>query len=248
MTTTELSAAVGAGVANLLSVVGDNKYWLGHHLSQWAVGTPGLESAVACAAISQGHLGQSRALLPIADELAGEGVSLGEPESRERRYNVTALDEEFDTWAQAVATLYLVDPALDTVLRSLGGVAEELDRRVQRVLDEARFNFDFARGRLLELTEDYATGRDQVAPHLPGVLTEVLAWFGPDGEPGVQALADAGVLVTDNQGMRQRYLDTVAPLLHELGYDVGVAGGPGAWTYPELPWESWNSLQRRLET
>jgi 1,2-phenylacetyl-CoA epoxidase catalytic subunit len=62
-------AAVDDGIANLLGVVADNKYHLGRWLSQWAVGAPGLESAVAAAGIAQGHLGQARALYPLVDEL-----------------------------------------------------------------------------------------------------------------------------------------------------------------------------------
>ena len=247
MSATDLAPAVSAGLANLLLVVGDNKYFLGRWLSQWAVGAPGLENAVAAAAIAQGHLGQARALLPLADELAGPDVQLFGPDQRERRYALAALDEPFATWSQAVATLYLVDPALDVVLRSLSTDQEELARRVARVLEEARFHADFARGRLEELTTRWDGGRVQLAPHLGAVLPEALCWFGPPGEAGVEALHAAGVLRAGNEAMRQRYLDAVGPTLLELGYDVGVAGAPAQWTYGELPWNRWNRLQRRLE-
>jgi 1,2-phenylacetyl-CoA epoxidase catalytic subunit len=246
-TTAAIARDVAGGLANLLGVVGDNKYWLGKHLSEWSVGAPGLESAVATAAIAQGHLGQSRAIFPVADELAGEAVDLGYPDQRERRYNLAVLDDPFATWAQAVATLYLVDPALDIVLRALEATTDELARRIARILDEARFNADFARGRVIELTERFEHGRAQIAACLPAILPEVLCWFGPPGEPGVEALRTAGVLTLDNEGMRARYLDFVMPLLDELGYDVGVSGQPGSWIYEELPWQRWNSLQRRLK-
>jgi ring-1,2-phenylacetyl-CoA epoxidase subunit PaaC len=38
-----------AALVNLLVVLADNKYWLGRHLSEWAVGAPSLEVAVASA-------------------------------------------------------------------------------------------------------------------------------------------------------------------------------------------------------
>ncbi|WP_370324231.1 Phenylacetic acid catabolic protein [Euzebya sp.] len=245
--TTQLSPDLSAGLANLLGVVGDNKYSLGMHLSSWSVGTPGLESAVACAAIAQAHLGQSRAVFPLANDLAGEGVELGPPDERERQYRMSCLDEPFDTWGQAVATLYLVDPALDIVLRALSGLSDELARRVARILDESHFNADFARGRVVELTTRWPAGRDQLQAHLPRIVTEVLCWFGPTGEPGVEALRDAGILTLDNDGMRSAWLDAVMPLLVEHGYDVGVTGEPGAWQMPDLPWDAWNGLQRRVE-
>lgn len=240
-------AAVDDGIANLLGVVADNKYHLGRWLSQWAVGAPGLESAVAAAGIAQGHLGQARALYPLVDELIDGGFARPD-EGRTRRYNMAALDDPFETWGQAVATMFLVDPALDVVLRALHPPSEDQARRLDRVLDESRFNTEFARGRLVELTRRWEHGRSHVTGPLAAVLPEVLCWFGPDGEEGVRILREAGVLSADNAGMRRAYLEIVGPVLDELGYDVGVSGRSGDWTFEELPWEEWNPLQRRLET
>lgn len=240
-------AAVADGVANLLGVVADNKYYLGRWLSQWAVGAPGLESAVAAAGIAQGHLGQARTLYPLVDELIDGGFPSPD-EGRTRRYNMAALDEPFATWGQTVATMFLVDPALDVVLRAVDPAGDELRRRLARVLDESRFNAEFARGRLVELTRRWEHGRSHLFGPLTTVMPEVLCWFGPDDEEGVATLCAAGVLRSDGPAMRAAYLDIVAPVLVELDYDVGVAGTPGDWTYEELPWEHWNPLQRRLET
>ena len=239
--------AVTAGVANLLGVVADNKYYLGRWLSQWAVGAPGLESAVAAAGIAQGHLGQARTLYPLVDEVL-EGGFTSPDEGRTRRYNMTALDEPFVTWGQTVATMYLVDPALDVVLRAVDPPGDELRRRLGRVLEESRFNVEFARGRLTELTRRWEHGRSHLVGPLKAVLPEALCWFGPPDEAGVAALCAAGVLRSDGRQMRSDYLDAVAPALLANGYDVGVSGAPGDWTYEELPWDRWNPLQRRLET
>jgi ring-1,2-phenylacetyl-CoA epoxidase subunit PaaC len=248
-TTSGLTAEVAAGLANLIGVVGDNKYYLGRWLSEWAVGAPGLENAVAAAAIAQGHLGQARTLFPFIDELAGGDVSIGSPDTgRTRRYCLSVLDEPFETWARAVAVLYLVGPALDVLLRSVRPPQAELARRLDRTLDEARFHHDFATGRLDELTTRWEHGRAQLEPHLGTTLVEVLCWFGPADEPGVEALHAAGVLTLRNEPLRQRFLDVVAPKLRAHGYALGVDGAPGRWTYEELPWERWNPLQRRLET
>lgn len=243
-----LDVRTADGLANLLLVVADNKHWLGYRLSQWSVGAPGLEAAVSTAAIAQGHFGQARALFPFVSEYLTSGRELEGPEVRKRRYAISALDEDFATWAQAVATLYLVDPALDVVLRSLAETQDELARRIGRVLEESRFYSDFATGRLTDLTRHWTHGKAQVTPHIPPVLTEMLCWFGPPGEEGVETLVAHGVLTLDNEGMRQAYLDEVAPTLLELGYDIPVSGDPGSWTIgEELPWDRWNGLQRRLE-
>jgi 1,2-phenylacetyl-CoA epoxidase catalytic subunit len=239
-------AAVDDGIANLLGVVADNKYRLGRWLSQWAVGAPGLETAVAVAGIAQGHLGQARALYPLVDELIDGGFARPD-DGRTRRYNMFILDEPFATWAQAVATMFLVAPALDVVLRALHPPSEDQGRRLDRVLDESRFNSEFARGRLVELTRRWEHGRSHLTGPLAAVLPEVLCWFGPDDEEGVRILQEAGVLSADNAGMRSAYLDIVGPVLEELDYDH-VSGRSGDWTFEELSWEDWNPLQRRLET
>lgn len=242
--------AVAQGLVNLLVVIGDNKYYLGRHLSKWSVGAPGLEAAVACAAISQGHLGQARALFPFVDELAGEYTLIGTPDTgRARRYNLSCLDDEFETWPQAVATLFLVDPALDLILRALNETQEELERRIGRVLEESRFHADFARGRLAHLLTTYPLARDELAGHLRDVALEVLAWFGPPGEEGVETMKHAGVLSIGNDEMRAAWLDVVGPPLvsHGLADAVGIAGEPGAWSHPDIPWDRFNTLQRRFD-
>lgn len=242
-----LEVAVNDGIANLLGVVADNKYHLGRWLSQWAVGAPGLESAVAAAGIAQGHLGQARTLYPLVDDLLDGGFT-PPGEGRTRQYNMAAVDEPFATWGQAVATMYLVDPALDVVLRAIDPPGEDLGRRLDRVLDESRYHAEFARGRLIELTTRWEHGRSHLVGPLRVVLPEVLCWFGPPDEQGVATLCEAGVLRSDGVRMRAAYLDAVAPTLVDHYYDAGVAGEPGAWTHEELPWTRWNPLQRRLET
>ncbi len=239
--------AVTQGLANLLAVIGDNKYYLGRHLSEWSVGAPGLEAAVATAAVSQGHLGQARALFPFVDDLAGDEV--GTPDTgRDARYNLACLDEPFDTWTVAVATLFLVDPALDLVLRSLRDTNEELQRRIGRVLDESRFHADFARGRVAHLLTTYPDSRDDLVERLRPVLAEVLAWFGPPGEAGVEAMVDAGMLAVDNDGMRAGWLDLVGPVLvaHRLAEPLGVVGEPGSWQHPGVDWDRFDGLHRRV--
>jgi ring-1,2-phenylacetyl-CoA epoxidase subunit PaaC len=245
--TSESQHAVNAGIANLLGVVADNKYFLGRWLSQWAVGAPGLESAIAAAGIAQGHMGQARALYPLVDGMLERGFPSPD-EGRTRRYNMAALDEPFASWGQTVATMYLIDPALDVVLRALDPPGDELRRRLGRVLEESRFNFEFARGRLDELTHRWEHGRSHVQGPLASVLVEVLCWFGPPDERGVTTLCAAGALGADGRQMRTAYLDTVAPRLLADQYEVGITGEQGDWTYEELPWDRWNPLQRRLET
>jgi ring-1,2-phenylacetyl-CoA epoxidase subunit PaaC len=235
-----------AAVVNLLVVLADNKYWLGRHLSEWAVGAPSLEVGVACAAIAQGELGQARVLYPLLGELPFPGPV--DPTERERSYHVSALDAPFPTWSHAVAALLLVDGATTTMLEALaGGRYEALARRVPRMLEEEEFHWDFADGRVRELVR-LPGGLGHLQARVDESLEEMLCWFGPPGEHGVETLQGEELLKSGNQELRHAYLDRVGPLLEEVGVELrlGQDQTTGRWEDRHLPWERWNRLQRRL--
>jgi ring-1,2-phenylacetyl-CoA epoxidase subunit PaaA/ring-1,2-phenylacetyl-CoA epoxidase subunit PaaC len=226
-------------VVNLLLVLGDNKYWLGRHLSEWAVGSPSLEVGVACAAVAQGELGQARVLYPLLDELGFDGPV--DPAQRARAYRVSLLDRPFPTWPHAVAGLLLVDTAVTVMLEALaGGGYPALARRVPRMLEEEAFHRDFAEGRVAELAT-LPGGSRQLQARVDASLPELLCWFGRAGEPGVEAMRGQGVLDHDNRELRRRYLERVGPVLDAAGIVRGRLDDE------DLPWERWNPLQRRLE-
>jgi ring-1,2-phenylacetyl-CoA epoxidase subunit PaaC len=230
-----------AALVNLLVVLADNKYWLGRHLSEWAVGAPSLEVAVASAAIAQGELGQARVLYPLLEELPFPGPV--DPTERERAYQVSLLDRPFPTWPHAVSALLLVDGALTIMLEAMvGGPYEALARRVPRMLEEEAFHWDFADGRVRELAR-LPGGLPQLQARVDESLEELLCWFGPPGEQGVETLRGQGLLGRSNTELRQVYLDRVGALLEE----VGVRLRPEQSEDARLPWERWNRLQRRLD-
>jgi 1,2-phenylacetyl-CoA epoxidase catalytic subunit len=235
-----------AAVVNLLVVLADNKYWLGRHLSEWAVGAPSLEVGVACAAIAQGELGQARVLYPLLEELPFPRPV--DPLGRGRAYNVSMLDAPFATWSHAVAALLLVDTATTTMLEAMaGGRYEALARRVPRMLEEEEFHWDFADGRVRELVR-LPGGLGHLQARVDESLEEMLCWFGPPGEHGVETLRDEGLLKSGNQELRHAYLDRAGRLLEEVGVDLrlGRDQTSGRWEDRHLPWERWNRLQRRL--
>lgn len=237
-----------AGLANLLVVLADNKYYLGRHLSEWSVGAPVLESAVAAAAIAQQHMGQARILYPLLEDLDAPFAG-GPPEGtgRGRVYRVTFLDHPFPTWPHAVAALGIIDPALNVLLRSLEATRHEgLARRLARMLEEERVQTQFSHGRIRELVR-FPDGRRLLQDLVDRLLPEMLCWFGPPGEEGVEALIAEGLLSEDNETMRATYLERVVPVLEEVGIEHGTRRRDGTWEFGELPWDRWNRLQRRLD-
>jgi ring-1,2-phenylacetyl-CoA epoxidase subunit PaaC len=238
-----------AGLVNLIVVLADNKYFLGRHLAEWAVGAPILEASIACSAVGQAQLGHARVLYPLLENLPSP-MPAGPPDQesgRTRRYSVSALDEPFPTWPHAVAALFLIDNALNVLVHALTSSRyEQLQQRVGRMLDEEAFHRDFAEGRVRELFE-FAKGPEALQKRVDAVLPEMLCWFGPPGEGGVEALCGEGLMSNDSEGMRQDYVGRIAPVLLDLDVKTGIRESGDRWEYDQLPWDRWNHLQRRLE-
>ena len=240
-----------AALVNLIAVIGDNEYFLGRRVSEWSDAGPLLESTAACAAITQDKLGHSRAIYPLLEELpwpkAPTGLQ-GEVD-RARRYSVSFLDEPLPSWSNVVAALALVGPAVNVVLESVENSRyEALARRAHRILDEEKLTSAYAESLVRQISYE-ERGRKLLQDRVDELLPEMLCWFGPDGEPGIESLRAEGLASMGNEEMRQRYLDRVVPLLQGCGIEVPVKRNQNddTWEYEDLPWNRWNQLQRRLE-
>jgi 1,2-phenylacetyl-CoA epoxidase catalytic subunit len=224
----------------------DNKYFLARRLASWGVGAPTLESAVACTAIAQEEAGHARVLYSLLEEFPHEvaPLPLEREDDRERKYALSYLLDPTTSFVRGIAALTLADRALFVLLRA----AEEstfagLRKRAVRILADERFHQRFADGRVRELSELPALQRD-----LAALLPETLCWFGPEGELGLDLLVDSGILALRNEELRQAFLGSLGELAAKTGVDLPIAGRDGTWTYPELPWSEWSSLERRLTT
>ena len=238
-------------LANLVVVLADNKYFLGRRVSEWSIAAPTLEASVACAAITQEELGHTRPLYSLIAQLDASNppLALEREDDRERKYCVSFLREPLPSWVHAMAALLLVDTALTLMLEGLAkGEHEVLRRRAARLIADEPVHAAFVAGRIRELGPSPAA--DRLAEALVGMLPELLCWFGPPDEPGLATLAAAGFVFLDNEALRQTFLDRIGAPLREAGIEIGVEWSQedDRWGYPELPWESWNSLERRLET
>jgi len=240
-----------AALVNLIAVIGDNEYFLGRRVSEWADAGPLLESTAACAAITQDKLGHSRAIYPLLEELPWPNppTSLQGEIDRARRYSVSFLDDPLPSWSNVVAALALVGPAVNVVLEGVEHSRyEALARRAHRILDEEKLTSAYAEGLVRQIAYE-ERGRRLFQERVDELFPEMLCWFGPEGEPGIEALKAEGLTSMGNEEMRQRYLDRVVPLLQDCDIEVPVQRNEseGRWEYGELPWSEWNQLQRRLE-
>jgi 1,2-phenylacetyl-CoA epoxidase catalytic subunit len=235
------SPAEAAALANLVVSIADNKYYLAHRLAAWGVGAPTLESAVACTAIAQEEAGHARGLYSLLEDFPSElrPVPLEREEDRARKYAVSFLLDERDSWYRAVAALALIDYAMTTLLEACTASSfPELRKRADRILADESFHTRYVVGRLREVGAMPAEAV-AVEAELAALLPETLCWFGPPGEPGLEALVAAGIVARDNDELREGFLDGLRAQTESAGLHLPETG--------ELPWERWSSLERRLK-
>jgi 1,2-phenylacetyl-CoA epoxidase catalytic subunit len=236
------SPAEATALANLVVAIADNKYFLAHRLASWGVGAPALESAVACTAIAQEEAGHARGLYSLLEDFPPDlrPVPLEREEDRARKYTVSFLLERNDSWYRAVAALALIDYAMTTTLEACASSSfPELRKRADRILGDESFHQRYVEGRLRELGATLPEAL-VLEDELTALLPETLCWFGPPGEPGLELLVAAGIVAHDNDLLRARFLDGMRAQAERAGIRVPETG--------ELPWERWNSLERRLTT
>jgi ring-1,2-phenylacetyl-CoA epoxidase subunit PaaA len=251
VTTFELETRpdVAAGASSVVVAVADNKFFLAHRLATWGVGAPALESSVACTAIAQEEAGHARVLYSLLESFPGEyrPRALETEHDRERKYAMSFLRANLTSWIHGIAAFTLVDRALATLLEACcESSITELRKRAVRILGDEAFHQKYAKSRVRELVESPVEG-EALEAEVAALLPEVLCWFGPDGEPGLELLVEARVLSQHNEELRQSFLAGLSALADETSLELPIEKKEdGTWAYPELPWSEWNSLERRL--
>src|SRR5262249_30713966 len=161
-------------------------------LAEWGVGAPTLESAVACTAIAQEEAGHARALYSLLEDFPRDvaPVALEREDDRERKYVLSVLRRPDGSFVRGIVALTLVDRALGVMLEACAESSfGELRKRAVRILGDEPFHRRYADGRVRELA-----ARSDFEDELAAELPEVLCWFGPDGEEGLELLVERGVV------------------------------------------------------
>ena len=242
---TELSRQLAQPTANLVVALADNKYFLAHRLATWGVGAPTLESAVACTAIAQEEAGHARVLYSLLEDFPRDvaPLPLERDSDRARKYALSYLLEATTSFVRGVAALTLADRACTVLLEAASTSTHDgLRTRAARILADEKFHQRYANGRVRELAQSPLLERE-----LAVLLPETLCWFGPDGERGLEVLVEAGIVSRRNEELRQKFLSSLASVTEPAGIELPISWNDDqTWTYPELPWTQWNSLERRL--
>jgi ring-1,2-phenylacetyl-CoA epoxidase subunit PaaC len=204
-------------VRDLILVLADSKRLLGMRYGEWILGAPELEAGIACASMAQDEWGHGRLLYALLRDFGDDVDRLEHGRTPDEYRSIDALDREAGSWPALIATNALVDAALSIQLEALAGAAYvPLRQRVQKLVEEENFHAAHGAAWFRRIAGAGDEGRAAMQEATLGVLPLVLRWFGPDSARA-RILQDASMADAAGSGLRNRYIERVAPLLRLLG-------------------------------
>lgn len=233
---------------DLILALADSKRILGLRYSDRMLGSPTLEAGIAASSMAQDEWGHARLTYALLGDLGDDPKALEHARTAAEYRSLSVLDAELQGWNGMIAAALLIDMALTGQYAALvDSRYTPLRNRVQKLLDEENFHFQYAAGwtrsiaRVPEL-------RGPLAAELRRVLPEALRWLGRDDTPGMRRLVEEGIVRDLPSARRGRYLARVGAVLEETGLagDVGLARDGDGWRYDgELDWNGWDDAARR---
>ena len=233
---------------SLILSLADSKRVQGLRYSDRMLGAPTLEAGIAASSMAQDEWGHARLTYALLGDFGDEPKELEHERPAAEYRSHPALDAEFGSWSDFIACMLLVDTALTAQYAALvGSRYTPVQNRVQKMLDEERFHFQYAAGWTRKIAAVGAL-RDELAMSLARYLGPALLWLGDDDAPGLRRLLDEGLVTAGASALRGRVLAKVGPLLAETGLaeGLGLAESAGEWTYTRpLDSAGWDEATRR---
>lgn len=245
----ELTPETRAALRDLVLSLADSKRILGLRYSDRMLGAPSLEAGIAASSMAQDEWGHARLTYALLSDFGDEPKSL-EHEREPAEYRSTdALDAELGSWSEMIAGALLVDTALTTQYAALAESRyRPLYNRVQKLLDEEGFHFQYAAGWARRLAQAPAPARAEFAEALRARLPRVLRWFGRGDDAAAARLVADGIVRCGPDELRRHFLAQVAPVLEESGLaaEIGLRHDDAGWSHADaLDWEGWDASRRR---
>lgn len=234
-----LDASTAAALLAWGLALADTKHRLGLRTSEWVNGGPALEAAVGASALTQDELGHARSLYAMLRDFPGAPEGIGaenDLESRQLYFNPRLLNQPWPSWLDVIAANVLIDRATTiAVAAGQDSAFIPLKGRIGKIIQEERFHRIFGDAWLAKLCRmgDDMRGKMQAAvDHFWGTA---VSWFGPDNDPAVTLLLQAGILHAAPDQMRRQWLNEVTPLLEKN--DLAVPN-------TRLDWSGWRPATR----
>jgi phenylacetate-CoA oxygenase PaaI subunit len=244
----QLPDDVRAPLRDLVLALADSKRVLGLRYSDRMLGSPTLEAGIAASSMAQDEWGHARLTYALLGDFGDDPKALEHERDAAEYRSLNALDADLDGWHGMTAAGLLLDMALTAQYAALAESRyAPLRNRVQKLLDEEKFHFQYAAGwarRIAEVPEL----RGGFAAALERALPEALRWLGRDDAPGARRMVEEGIVRDLPSDRRARFLARVGPVLEEIGLagQLGVVRDAGEWTYAgRLDWSGWDDATRR---
>jgi ring-1,2-phenylacetyl-CoA epoxidase subunit PaaC len=205
-----------SGIRDLVLVLADSKRLLGTRYAEWILGSPELESGIACASMSQDEWGHARLLYALLKDFDEDVDRLEHGREGHEYCSIEALDRSPGSWPEFVALNALVDSALTVQLQSFTSSAyAPLRQRVGKLIEEETFHaaHGLAWARRLGSTAD---GKAALAAAVRTTVPIVQRWFGLDSD-AARALHAAGLVAGIPSELRRQWQQRVQPVADASG-------------------------------
>lgn len=243
-----LSDESRAALRDLILSLADSKRVLGLRYSDRMLGAPTLEAGIAASSMAQDEWGHARLTYALLGDFGDEPKALEHERPAAEYRSHPALDAGFGSWSDFIACILLIDTALAT---QYGALVDSryvpAHNRVQKMLDEERFHFQYAAGWARKIAS-IAELRDELQNSLCRYMPQALLWLGGDESAAIQRLVGEGLSAYGPSALRQRFLAKVGPVLVEIGMADALdvwRGAEGFACGTALDWSGWDERTRR---
>lgn len=241
----QLPGDVRQPLRDLILALADSKRILGLRYSDRMLGSPTLEAGIAASSMAQDEWGHARLTYALLGELGDDPKALEHARSAAEYRSMPALDADLNAWSGMTAAALLLDTALATQYGALlNSRYVPVHNRVQKLLDEERFHFQYAAAwaKRVALVPELRGGlQAELARYLP----EALTWLGRD--ESAARLLEEGIVLEGPSALRARFLARVGPVLEACGVAeaLGVTRTGDGWSAAAPEWSGWDDAARR---
>jgi phenylacetate-CoA oxygenase PaaI subunit len=245
----ELDDDARAALRSLILTLADSKRVLGLRYSDRMLGAPTLEAGIAASSMAQDEWGHARLTYALLGDFGDDPKALEHERPAAEYRSHPALDAELGSWADFIACILLVDTSL---VVQYGALVESrytpAHNRVQKMLDEERFHFQYAAGWVRRMAA-VPEVREELAASLARYLPQALQWLGDDTGDTAGRLVGEGLVSAGPSALRARFLSRVVPVLADAGLADGLGlerRDGGEWTIAQpLSFDGWDESTRR---
>ena len=206
----------------LILTLADSKRLLGIRYSDWLLGAPSVETAIAASAMAQDEWGHARLLYAMLKDFEVDPMEVEHHRPPEGYASVDGLDEPFEDWAEVCAGIVVVDGALSVALEAFSqGRYSTATGRVPKMLGEEEFHADMGSAWFRRLSRGSSEARERLGAGVDRLLGRTLAWLAPSDDLHGR-LVEQG-LTESAEALRARFEERVGPTLEVLDVDAAAA-------------------------